>query len=349
MTRLRKALGLLLVLAPLAGAVGCVDFVDPALDDESDPTRTTEFGQRGNTQTCLNLGFVESQIRIVPEGGARFNGTPGPDCIIGTPGNDLIFGLGGDDVIFGNDGDDIIYGGDGNDRIYGGNGNDSLYGDRGDDLINGNNGDDLIVGGDGNDRLNGGPGDDEIYGQNGNDVIRGNQGNDYINGGNGNDDLSGDEDDDEIWAGAGNDVIRGGAGNDILIGAPFEASFMHGMDGVDQLRGRGGNNLLEGGGPGNTINPGPGNSVLFLHPTDILRADNNRRYACNRPAFCVLPAPPQQYFEREADANVLFCPPGSFYQRPVSMCAYCINDSECDDGDPLTLDYCLPSVGCVNE
>ena len=84
------------------------------------------------------------------------------DTLAGDSRDNTIKGGGGDDMIFGgpggtwddSDNDDILMGGPGNDKIYGG---------KGDDTLDGGPGDDLLVGGSGVDTFIGGTGSDMIY------------------------------------------------------------------------------------------------------------------------------------------------------------------------------------------
>jgi Ca2+-binding RTX toxin-like protein len=83
--------------------------------------------------------------------------------LVGGAGNDELSGDGGNNRIVGGGGDDVIHGGDGNDVLFGGyasradakgfDGNDVIYGDGGDDLITVLWGNDTVHGGDGNDTL----------------------------------------------------------------------------------------------------------------------------------------------------------------------------------------------------
>ncbi|MGF9562975.1 VCBS domain-containing protein [Neorhizobium sp. JUb45] len=213
--------------------------------------------------------------------------------VTGSKFADIINGSDGDNVIKGGEGGDWIEGGAGNDTLYGEDGNDTLIGGLGDDRLDGGNGDDTLRGGRGNDTLVGGTnsavsfnrtvasnaaasiiasakgGDTADY----SDVTTGvfaNIGNtnpdwpasiapgtatDRANGGTavGTDTLNGIE---NLTGGAGNDILVGDDGANILIGGA----------GSDTLIGGAGNDLLIGGDDnvGDWLGGGAGDDILIL-------------------------------------------------------------------------------------
>ena len=127
------------------------------------------------------------------------------------------------------------------------------------------------------DWITGGAGDDVIAGGSGNDILAGNSGFDT---------LKGESGDDVLYGGAGNDVLDGGSGNDILIGgagqdtasyasasgwvrAVLSASWSNGgqavgdsYDGIEDLIGGGGGDILGGDDGDNVLTGGQGNDTL---------------------------------------------------------------------------------------
>ena len=202
------------------------------------------------------------------------------EVLLGLGGNDhLMGGVGGDDVLDGGAGADLIDGGIGFDTLVfwtatagvalslvtGGTGGDAvgdvyisienIYGTAFDDLLEGDNQANTILGGDGDDVIRGRGGHDLLFGGNGSDTFYGGDGTDEIDGGGGIDYVR--YDDQGIGVFVGHDV----AGGDILlnveviIGSGF-ADWLGGRDGgeeirggagYDQLMGRGGDDVLDGG------------------------------------------------------------------------------------------------------
>ena len=76
----------------------------------------------------------------------------------GTAENDVLKGLGGNDILWGLGGNDTLYGGSDNDVLLGGAGGDWLLGGAGNDVLIDRDGDDD------RDTLDGGPGDDVLFG-----------------------------------------------------------------------------------------------------------------------------------------------------------------------------------------
>jgi Ca2+-binding RTX toxin-like protein len=202
------------------------------------------------------------------------------EVLLGLGGNDqLMGGVGGDDVLDGGAGADLIDGGIGFDTLVfwtatagvalslvtGGTGGDAegdvyisienIYGTAFNDLLEGDNQANTILGGDGDDVIRGRGGHDLLFGGNGSDTFYGGDGTDEIDGGGGIDYVR--YDDQGIGVFVGHDV----AGGDILlnveviIGSGF-ADWLGGRDGgeeirggagYDQLTGRGGDDVLDGG------------------------------------------------------------------------------------------------------
>ncbi len=235
-------------------------------------------------------------------------GGAGNDKLYGGRGDDTIYGGTGDDSIEGGGfmeaegvaGSDTIYGGDGNDSIEvddrTGTTYSYLYGEAGDDSVSGYG---HLEGGDGNDRLGGGgelfggPGDDTLYGSAGS-LLNGGDGNDtldYRRGANyggegpgntvvaplivdlahpdqntfvaqgstfvsieniigsldGPNDLRGDDGPNRLTGGLDEiNWLDGRGGDDTLIG-DSRPDILKGGAGFDTLIGRGGNDILDGG------------------------------------------------------------------------------------------------------
>jgi Ca2+-binding RTX toxin-like protein len=183
--------------------------------------------------------------------------------------------------LFGGGGNDTLIGGAGDDRQEGGSGDDLLSGSGGHDMLLGGKGNDTVSGGEGDDTLDGGPGADVLDGGPGNDVIlvRGNEAlGDIILGGPGIDTLrvsvgSGPLTMAQLIAGdveildASGEVVQGTSEADTLDLSGF-AQVLN----LNELRGRGGDDvlvgsengeILDGGGGNDTITGGGGNDTLI--------------------------------------------------------------------------------------
>ncbi len=135
--------------------------------------------------------------------------------------------------------------------------------------------------------LSGTSGADWITGGAGDDVIAAGDGDDIIAGNSGSDRLKGELGDDVLYGGAGNDVLDGGAGKDVLIGgagldtasyassgaavrAHLSAAFANTGDaagdeynGIENLLGGGGGDVLGGDDADNELTGGLGNDTLL--------------------------------------------------------------------------------------
>jgi len=103
----------------------------------------------------LSGGGFAGQYKVTWDGIENLTGGAGNDTITGDNGANVLIGGAGNDIIHGGGGDDVIYGGfttraDANGRY---DGNDEIYGDGGNDLINVMFGNEKVHGGDGNDTL----------------------------------------------------------------------------------------------------------------------------------------------------------------------------------------------------
>ncbi len=228
------------------------------------------------------------------------------DTITGDAWDNDLHGGAGDDTLAGGDGNDVVEGGAGNDVLDEGgtaNGSDELSGGDGTDTVvyearvadltvslNGGfddgaagEGDDIdddietVLTGSGNDfivgdadgrRLDGGPGDDLLIGASGDDILVGGPGIDTADyqtittgvrvdlgagqatGGSGNDTLEGIE---NILGSSGSDVLVGDLGPNELIGGP----------GDDDLAGARGRDRLSGGSGDDELRGLKGNDVLL--------------------------------------------------------------------------------------
>ena len=182
---------------------------------------------------------------------------------IGTTGNDQLLGTTGRDFLWGGDGNDELDGGADRDVLYGGAGNDKLEGGDGDDVLDGGDGSDRLFGGDGNDVLVGGTGHGKLYGGDGNDVLV-LQDHGHAWGGPGADILIG------VGSG-GRNVMYGGSGAGVTVnlatgrgqGGDAQGDMISGFRGIvgsqhndtltgdegdNYFRGKGGADVLDGGG-----------------------------------------------------------------------------------------------------
>ncbi|KRE16519.1 hypothetical protein ASE63_14955 [Bosea sp. Root381] len=158
----------------------------------------------------------------------------------------------GDDTLTATEVEDdlVVDAGSGNDIVRTGSGDDLVRGGAGDDLLDGGEGDDVLQGGEGNDRLIGGLGDDFLFGGAGNDTLVGGEGNDLLDGGEGIDtadysaETSGITVDLSTGKATGADIgldtlqgienVIGGSGDDVLIGND-QANVLNGGAGNDRI------------------------------------------------------------------------------------------------------------------
>jgi Ca2+-binding RTX toxin-like protein len=217
-------------------------------------------------------------------------GDAGPNTIDGNGGVDSVQGLGGDDTIIGDRDRDSLEGGEGNDTLDGDvvNGTDiaadALRGGPGDDVLQAREGDDRLSGDEGNDRLEGGGGDDTFDGGLGADSQQGDAGFDlvdyndrrtpvFITLGEG----SGDDGNELDGPQGRRDTLRfieyviTGDADDVIVGGVV----------AERFDPRGGRDLVEAGGGGDTLkmNDGIADAIscgqdnLPLEPVDTLEAD----------------------------------------------------------------------------
>ena len=109
----------------------------------------------------LNIkGFTGSQEFSGGDGNDTLSGGRGDDILSGGSGDDTLDGGDQRDTLDGGAGDDLLKGGRGNDTLDGGAGDDTLVGGKGADTLEGGAGDDRLAGGQGDDTLTGGLGSD---------------------------------------------------------------------------------------------------------------------------------------------------------------------------------------------
>ncbi|MGB3415081.1 MAG: calcium-binding protein [Mesorhizobium sp.] len=203
----------------------------------------------------------------------------GDNIVIAGSGNDRVTSKGGDDVILGDNGkatfennillriestlatfvgpdgpiayDDVIDAGDGRNVVFGGNGDDEITAGDGDSVILGDNGLAIF---DSLGRRVSVETTDVAYG--GDDIITIATG-DHV--------LMGGSFDDEITAGGGNDVILGDNGIALYEEGKMVSvrSAWTEFDGVDVIDAGDGSHVVFGGGEGDGITIGTGNSVVF--------------------------------------------------------------------------------------
>ncbi len=216
---------------------------------------------------------------------------------------------GANDSITTGSGVDVIFGGAATDTIVSGAGDDLVFGDSGTatyaaglpvsaattafdtgagDNIQAGDGADIVLGGDGADTINAGNGQNLVFGDYGSITWTGTllvSASAAAAGAGGVDAITTGIDDDIIFGGTAGDTIHAGDGADVIFGDEGVISFTGGLavqligstatgDGIDQLYGEAGNDVILGGGLGDTIDAGAGdNTVLGDHGT-ILRAVN---------------------------------------------------------------------------
>jgi len=125
--------------------VTTIKFVGTDGDDTFINNTSIRARARGNDGNDLLQGGSSGDELKGGAGDDRLLGGDGNDTIVGDDGNDFIDGQMGDDgELSGKAGDDVVHGGDGNDRVYGGDGMDQLHGDAGSDRLNGGEGSDAF-------------------------------------------------------------------------------------------------------------------------------------------------------------------------------------------------------------
>src|SRR5215472_3379353 len=185
----------------------------------------------------------------------------------------------------GGKGGDLLTGNDDANKIDGGDGNDVIYGHGGNDIIHGGNGNDILSGGfasraEANGRYDG---NDEIYGDGCNDLIKVMFGNEKVHGGDGNDTLSFADVNTGLvldmasgsttYTDGGPIVAHQGGGTD---GAPppgtvpqvtggFAGQDHVTWDGIENLTGGAGNDILTGDSQDNKLDGGAGQNTAVFH------------------------------------------------------------------------------------
>lgn len=229
-------------------------------------------------------------------------GLAGDDLLYGYDGADTLDGGAGDDFLYAGSGNDSLKGGAGEDFFYGSSGQDTAsyagaaaavtvdlidpfegagdaYGDffysievfvlSGlSDRFSGSERGDTVLGGLGNDTLSGLAGADSLSGQDGNDRLIGGAGADTLDGGAGRDTASYETSESGLMLDLDLGTTTGDAVGDVLIGV--EALVMTGHDdsvtlgdGVGEVDGGAGNDVLSGRALADTLRGGYGADVLF--------------------------------------------------------------------------------------
>jgi hypothetical protein len=226
-------------------------------------TAGVEGPDGGISCTCVRLLGGDGNDRLTSQDGAGLEGDAGDDVLSGLPSTATTTANG-----FPGPSDDGLSGGDGNDVLDGGIGDDHLAGGAGDDVLRGGAGGDNLFGAEPADDPNPPAGRDDLHGGSGRDVLddgddhSGPIGPDKVVGGRGFDtvdsylgrtagvsvNLSRPGGDGQ--AGEGDSVVNvetvyGGTGNDTLVG-DGDANQLFGGDGSNRIRGRGGDDYLDG-------------------------------------------------------------------------------------------------------
>ena len=147
----------------------------------------------------------------------------------------------------------------------------------GDDGIVGNSYADVIFAGAGSDLVSGGNGDDTIFGEAGNDWIYGNINLDIVSGGSGDDTIFGGQNSGELSRGVGtasDGVMRYRDGIEQLFGNDGN-DVIYGNYGTDYLDGGSGNDVLYGGQDKDSIAGGSGDDTLHGNRGDDLLTGGN--------------------------------------------------------------------------
>jgi Ca2+-binding RTX toxin-like protein len=172
-------------------------------------------------------------------GFTHVTGSPQDDSLEGDTGaavNNVLTGLGGDDTLRGSFGDDTLDGGAGDDRLEGSFGTDALAGGAGDDTLFGGSGDDTLTGGS-DDLATGGSGDTASY-----ELLAASQAVDanlarsapQATGSDGTDTIAGVE---NLRGGGGGDTLEGTTGANVLDGGGGKDVIVGGTDSGDTLIG----------------------------------------------------------------------------------------------------------------
>lgn len=262
------------------------------------------YGHAGDDVICAGAGphtTYEHEKILGGAGDDLLDGGVGRDDIQGNEGRDRIFGAGGRDVVVGNEGRDLVMGGADVDQIGGCENADLLYGGSHRDLMYGGAGDDQLRGGASGDFLSGDDGDDALLGDGGSDyavlahypgeacggarrgvgehdvhvdlrngLARFEDGSEdrlrsvaNVQTGFGRDVIIGDARSNRLGGGYGNDVVKGGLGNDLFI--DFGTDREYDPDGIDEVRGQGGDDIIRIGAGRHIIDGGAGRDRTSFH------------------------------------------------------------------------------------
>ena len=244
------------------------------LRHQTDPSKPAPMGGDAMGDTIIGI--------------ENLRGSMYDDVLTGDDNKNRLFGNMGDDMLKGMGENDTLHGGKGNDTLYGGDGDDNLKGEMGDDALKGENGADTLAGGPGADKLFGGKFDGETMTPGNDDQMDGSM--NLVTGkitmGDTADYSKSDEgvtvDLDKRVAGAamgkgghaeGDSLVaienlKGSMHDDVLKGTDPGATtgnghnVLMGMDGDDELSGRGGNDIITGGKGEDEISGGAGNDTL---------------------------------------------------------------------------------------
>ena len=268
------------------------------LRQQTDPTKPAPMGGDAMGDTIMGIENLRgSMYDDVLTGSNIIYSSLGADDMVGGEGANAdtilnngvnrLYGDMGADMLKGMEGNDTLHGGKGNDTLYGGDGNDNLKGEMGDDALKGENGVDNLAGGPGADKLFGGKFDAETMTPGEDDQMDGSMniltgritagdtadysmsdagvtidlGKPPVMG------MGGDAEGDSL---VGIENLRGSMHDDVLKGADAPASgasmgnnVLIGLDGDDELSGRGGNDILSGGKDDDMLRGGDGNDTLL--------------------------------------------------------------------------------------
>lgn len=172
----------------------------------------------------------------------------------------------------------LIFGGAGDDTLIGGGGKDTLIGGEGDDSLLGGNNNVVLIGGAGADTLDGGGGAANTVDYSGSSAgIEVNVGNGVI--GNADIGIGGDAEGDvfigiaNVIGSAFDDVIRSNGNKVTLLGGEGDDFIRGAFGNRDKLFGEEGNDTLQSGRAGDTLDGGTGDDVLLANRGSVIGGD----------------------------------------------------------------------------
>jgi VCBS repeat-containing protein len=190
---------------------------------------TVEYSVNGTDWSTTAPGFIENSDNTVYVRQTDLAGNISTSTLL-----EFTNGSATANTITGDGNDNILIGGAGNDILDGAGGDDTLYGDGGDDELTGGAGTNTLYGGDGNDTLIGGAGNNAMYGGPGSDTAS--------------------------YAGVGAGTVITAS---LTAGSGGDGTYTDTYDGIENLTGGAGNDILEGNSSVNTLSGGDGDDQFL--------------------------------------------------------------------------------------